>query len=524
MIKPYFYPAFLAASLLLCTPTPAQVLDLPNATIEELRSALALGKITSRLLIKQYQERIAKYSAAGPKINAIAELNPDALSIADQRDAQRQAGNVLGSLHGIPILIKDNIDTGDKMQTTAGSLALVGNYASEDAFVVKQLRAAGAIILGKTNLSEFANYISSRLPNGYSSRGGQVLNPYGLNFDPSGSSSGSGAAATASFAAATVGSETSGSILSPSNNQSLVGIKPTLGLISRTGIIPIAHSQDTAGPMARTVSDAAILLGAMSGVDSADPATAASAGKALTDYTPFLKADGLKGMRLGIPRRGFFDSKKEKADYLVVERAIQVLKAQGAVIVDPAEIPNAKQVNRLDYTVLDYEFKSDLNAYLAAHPQAPVHSLAQIIAFNKAHAKTALRYGQDILIGSNRIVHDAKAENRYRRQRALDLRLSRTAGIDAVMNRYQLDAVIFAMSNGADIGARAGYPTIIVPAGYREDGHPVGISFLGRAWSEGKLIQIAYAFEQASKLRRPPALSAAKYGCRYGQLKPCKKP
>jgi amidase len=522
LIKSRVYPTFLALSLLLNTPATAQVLDLPNATIEELRSALALGKINSRLLIQQYQERITQYNDAGPKINAIAVLNPDALSIAEQRDAERQAGNLLGSLHGIPILIKDNIDTGDKMQTTAGSLALVGNYASEDAFVVKQLRAAGAIILGKTNLSEFANYISTRLPNGYSSRGGQVLNPYGLNFDPSGSSSGSGAAATASFAAATVGSETSGSILSPSNDQSLVGIKPTLGLVSSTGIIPIAHSQDTAGPMARTVSDAAILLGAMTGVDPADPATAASEGKALKDYTPFLKIDGLKGMRLGIPRREFFDSKKEKADYLVVEKAIRILKAQGAVIVDPAEISDADRVNRLGYAVLDYEFKTDLNAYLAAHPKAPVHSLAEVIAFNKAHAKTALRYGQDILIAAQRIVHDAKAENRYRRQRALDLRLSRTEGIDAVMNRYQLDAVIFPMSNGSDIGARAGYPTIIVPAGYREDGHPVGISFLGRAWSEGKLIQIAYAFEQASKFRRPPALSAAKYGCRYGQPKPCK--
>jgi amidase len=501
----------------------APTLDPATATIPQLQTALGTGQLTSRALVESAMARIDTYDRKGPRINAVAELNPEAGVLADALDAERQQGRLRGALHGIPILIKDNIDTGDQMHTTAGALVLKDMRAREDAFVVRRLRAAGALILGKANLTEFANFVALKMPNGYSSRGGQVANPYNLRFDPSGSSSGSAAAVAAGYVPIAVGSETSGSILSPSNDQSLVGIKPTLGLVSRTGIIPIAHSQDTAGPIARTVTDAAIALGAMTGVDPQDPATTASAGHARADYTPFLRADGLRGKRLGIPRRGYFDNRREAADYQVVERAIALLKAQGAILVDPADLPAAERLNQRNYFVLDYEFKSDLAAYFARGGEAaPVKSLAEVIAYNRAHRKQALRYGQDVLLGSEKIVHNARNAARYRRERALDLRLARTEGIDAVMQKYNLDALVFPMSNGADVGARAGYPTVIVPAGYRADGHPVGISFLGRAWSEPTLLAIAYAFEQASHARRAPVLAALGGRCRYGQQPSCR--
>lgn len=512
-------PAF---GILAWTALAAPLPPIAERSITELREDLDAGRSTSRLLVEQYSDRIDRYDRQGPKLNAVAELNPDALALADQLDAERRQGKLRGPLHGIPMLIKGNIDTGDRMTTTAGALVLAGVHAREDAFVVKRLRAAGALILGKTNLTEFANFVSTRMPNGYSALGGQVLNPYGLDFDPGGSSAGSGAAVAASLAAAAVGTETSGSILYPANQNSLVGIKPTLGLVSRTGILPIAHSQDTPGPMARTVADAALLLGAMSGVDPADPATAASVGRVPADYTPFLKTDGLKGKRIGIPRQVFFQHRGEQEAYRLIEQAIRILRAAGAIVIDPADVPTASQVDRLGYYVLDYEFKTDLATYLSRPGStAPVKDLKQVIAFNRAHRRQALRYGQDVFAGSQAIVHDRRHTARYRRERERDLRLSRTLGIDAVIGRFALDALVLPMADGADIGARAGYPSIVVPAGYRKNGSPVGLTFLGLAWSEPKLIEMAYAYEQASHARRPPGLSTAKSTCRYGSGKPC---
>ncbi|HEV7517721.1 MAG TPA: amidase [Thermoanaerobaculia bacterium] len=498
-------------------PAPAPF-ELEEMTISQLQEGMKAGKYTARQLVEKYLARIEELDSKGPALHAVLETNPDALSIADTLDAERKAKGVRGPLHGIPILIKDNIGTADKMETTAGSLALVGGKPQRDAFVAARLRAAGAILLGKTNLSEWANFRSTHSSSGWSGRGGQCRNPYALDRTPSGSSSGSGAGAAANFAAAAVGSETDGSILSPSAASSLVGIKPTLGLLSRAGIIPIAHSQDTAGPMARTVADAAILLGAMTGVDERDTATRESRGKGLSDYAKFLDPHGLKGARIGVARKKLFGY-SAPTDH-VIEAALAVLKDQGAILVDPADIATVGKFDDTELLVLLYEFKADLNKYLAElGPGAPVHTLAEIIEWNRKNREREMPFfGQEIMLMAEKKGPLTSAE--YKKALAKNHLLSRAKGIDATLAKHKLDAIVAPTQGPAwlidlvngDSGAGgssttppavAGYPSITVPAGFAA-GLPIGISFMGPAWSEGKLIQLAYAFEQATKVRRPP--------------------
>jgi len=495
--------------------------DLDEATIAELQRRMETGAETSRSLVEKYLARIDAVDRRGPELRSVLEINPDAAAIANGLDAERRAGRVRGPLHGIPILIKDNIATGDRMMTTAGSLALAGAPAPADAFVAGRLRAAGAVILGKTNLSEWANFRSTHPSSGWSGRGGQTRNPYALDRNPSGSSSGSGAAVAASLAAAAVGTETDGSIVSPSNNASLVGIKPTLGLVSRTGIIPIAHSQDTAGPMARTVADAAALLGALAGSDPGDAATKDANTKGRRDYSSSLSREGLRGARIGVVRNRLFGY-SPAADRLA-EAAIADMKGQGAVIVDPANIPTLGKFDDSEFDVLLYEFKADLNAYLASRGQsAAVHSLADLIAFNTGRQGEELRYfGQEILVMAGK--KGPLSEPKYKSELARNHLLARTQGIDAVMTKYRLDALVaptggpawlIDLVNGdggtatapgpSTVTSVAGYPHITVPMGY-VGGLPVGISFFGRAWSEPTLIKLAYSYEQATKHRRPPA-------------------
>ncbi len=475
-----------------------------EASIKEIQVALTNHQITSFELVQYYLERIALYDQNGPKINSVLEINPDALDIASTLDQERKLKGPRGPLHGIPVLLKDNIDTQDKMHTSAGTLSLANSYAKEDAFLVKQLRNAGAIILGKANLTEFANFMTENMPNGYSSRGGQVLNPYGPGkFDVGGSSSGPGAAVAADLTPVAIGTETSGSILSPASSNSIVGIKPTVGLISRSGIIPIAHSQDTAGPMTKTVEDAAILLGALTGVDEKDPITGTSIGNAYTDYTPFLNRAGLKGARIGIARAKVFDWMNEE-QLEIINRAINELEREGAIIIDPITIPSINE--EWDYNVLYYEFKSDLNYYLSQlDEKVPVHSLKEVIEFNKQNEEAALKYGQTILIQSVE-TSGRLTETEYIQSRLRDLELSREKGIDYVMKEHQLDAIVFPANFGAGIAAKAGYPSVTVPAGYTNEGEPFGITFSGLAYSEPTLIKIAYAYEQASLHRIPPKL------------------
>jgi amidase len=446
----------------------------------------------------------------------VIEVNPDALGIADTLDAERRAKGPRGPLHGIPIVIKDNIDTADRMTTTAGSLALEGSIAARDAFLVERLRAAGAVLLGKTNLSEWANFRSGKSTSGWSARGGQVKNPYALDRNPCGSSSGTGVAVSANLAAVGVGTETDGSIVCPSGVNALVGIKPTVGLVSRSGIVPIAHSQDTAGPMARTVADAAALLGAMTGVDPRDEDTKRSAGRT-GDYSKALNRDALRGARIGVARKRFFGY-SPPADRLV-EAALEEMKARGAVIVDPADIPTADQVDGCEFDVLLYEFKADLNAYLSAlPPSARVHSLKEVIAFNEAHKEREMPYfGQEIMVMAESKGPLTSPE--YRKALTTCRTLARTRGLDATLDKFKLDAIVAPTGSPAwlidhvngdhflgassTLPAVAGYPNITVPVG-EVLGLPVGMSFMGRAWSEAKLIGLAYAYEQATTKRRPP--------------------
>jgi amidase len=499
------------------SPASPASFELAEMTISQLQEEMKSGKWTARQLVEKYLARIEELDRKGPALHAVLETNPDALSIADALDAERKAKGVRGPLHGIPILIKDNIATADKMETAAGSLALVGGKPPRDAFVAARLRAAGAILLGKTNLSEWANFRSTHSSSGWSGRGGQCRNPYALDRTPSGSSSGSGAGAAANFAAAAVGSETDGSILSPSAASSLVGIKPTVGLLSRAGIIPISHSQDTAGPMARTVADAAILLGALAGVDERDPATRESRGRAATDYTKFLDPHGLKGTRIGVARKKLFGY-SPAADQ-VVEAALAVLKQQGAILVDPADIETEGQMGDNELLVLLYEFKADLNRYLAElGPGAPVHTLAEIIEWNRQHRDQEMPwFGQEILLQAE--AKGPLTSPEYVKALKKNHELSRAQGIDATLAKHKLDAIVaptqgapwlIDLVNGDSGGgsstttpAVAGYPSITVPAGYAA-GLPIGISFMGPAWSEGKLLSLAYAFEQATRVRRPP--------------------
>jgi amidase len=498
-------------------PKAAPTFDLEEATIADLQKRMQTGQDTARSLAEKYLARIEAIDRQGPALHAVIEVNPDALAIADALDAERKAKGPRGPLHGIPVLIKDNIATADHMMTTAGSLALEGATPSADAFLVTRLRAAGAVILGKANLSEWANFRSRPSSSGWSGRGGQVRNPYALDRNPSGSSSGSAAAVAASLCAVAVGTETDGSIVSPSNNNGIVGIKPTLGLISRTGIIPISHSQDTAGPMARTVTDAVILLGAMAGTDPADPATAPADQDGRRDYTPYLDANGLRGARLGVVRDRLMGY-SHGADR-IMEAAIKDLERLGAVIVDPTNIPTLGQFRDSENQVLLYEFKTDLNKYLASlGPSAKVHSLADLIAFDKAHADREMRYfGQELFEQAQ--AKGPLTEQAYVQALARDHRMSQAEGIDAVMTQYRLDALIAPtggpawltdLVNGdsvsgsaSTIAAVAGYPHITVPAG-QVFGLPVGLSFIGRAWSEPVLIKLAYAYEQGTKHRQAP--------------------
>jgi amidase len=491
---------------------------LDEVTVAQLQDGMASGRYSSRRLVEMYTERINAVDRQGPALRSVIELNPDALSIADSLDAERKAGRVRGPLHGIPILIKDNIDTADRMMTTAGSLALQGSSAPRDAFVTAKLRAAGAVILGKTNLSEWANFRSTKSTSGWSGRGGQVSNPYVLDRNPCGSSSGTGAAIAANLAAIGVGTETDGSIVCPSGANALVGIKPTVGLVSRAGIIPISHTQDTAGPMTRTVADAAILLSAMTGVDPADAATTAGARRSVSDYTTALKADGLKGARIGIARKRYFGY--SPASDRLIDAAIADMKAQGAIIVDPANIPTAGGLDDCEFEILLYEFKADLNKYLAARgASTPVHSLTDLIAFNLREKEREMPFfAQEILVMAEKKGPLTSAA--YRKALTTCRARARTLGLDAVMTRFRLDAIVAPTGSPAwptDLvngdhflgasstpAAVAGYPSVTVPAGFAY-GLPVGVSFIGRAWSEATLIRLAYAYEQATKHRRPPA-------------------
>ncbi|HEX5736403.1 MAG TPA: amidase [Blastocatellia bacterium] len=505
-----------AGSALMQPPPAIKPFELEEVSIAELQRGMQSGKYSARSIAEKYLERIEEIDKRGPAINSVIEINPEAIEIADALDRERKAKGARSPLHGIPVLIKDNIDTADRMTTTAGSLALEGSRPTKDAFIAARLREAGAVILGKTNLSEWANFRSTHSTSGWSGRGGQTRNPYALDRNPCGSSSGSGSAVAASLAAAAVGTETDGSIVCPSSANSIVGIKPTLGLVSRSGIIPIAHSQDTAGPMARTVTDAAVLLGALTGTDSRDPVTAQSRGKSFDDYTKFLDKNGLRGARIGVARKFFGFS--DKVDRLM-QTAIDEMKRQGAVIVDPADVATAGKFDDSEFEVLLYEFKADLNSYLASlGPQARVKSLKEIIEFNEKNKEREMPYfGQEIFIRAE--AKGPLTSKAYKMALAKNLRLSRAEGIDAVMLKHNLDALVAPtggppwptdLINGDHFAgasstpaAVAGYPNINVPAGYIF-GLPVGISFFGRAYSEPTLIKLAYAFEQATSLRRPP--------------------
>jgi amidase len=526
---PASYVRVLAAFVVVATvavpgaqPPARPSFDLEEATIATLQQRMQGGQETSRSLVDKYLARIETVDRSGPNLHSVIEINPDARTIADQLDAERKSGRLRGPLHGIPVLLKDNIATADRMMTTAGSLALEGVKPPKDAFIVSRLRDAGAVILGKTNLSEWANFRSTHSTSGWSGRGGQTRNPYALDRNPSGSSSGSGAAVAANLAAAAVGTETDGSIVSPSNNNGLVGIKPTLGLLSRSGIVPISHSQDTAGPMTRTVADAAALLGAMAGADQDDAATNAAARRGRRDYSASLDPNGLKGARIGIVRNKYFGS--SPATDALAEAAIAVMKQQGAIIVDPANIPTLGKFDDGEFQVLLYEFKADLNKYLTwLGAASPVHSLKDVIAFNDAHKDQEMPYfGQEIMAMAEK--KGPLTSAKYVSTLARNRQQARALGIDATMTKFKLDA-LFAPTSGpaglidlvngdsgggsspSTVTSVAGYPHITVPGGFYR-GLPVGMSFFGRAWSEPTLITLAYAYEQATKHRKPPAFAA----------------
>jgi amidase len=506
------------------TSTPLPTFELDEITIGELHDGIMSGKYTARSITEKYLARIEEIDKHGPGINSVIEVNPDALAIAVALDNERGAPQAVGGagagprpLRGIPILIKDNIDTADRMMTTAGSLALVGAKPLKDSFVARKLREAGAVIVGKTNPSEWANIRSSHSTSGWSGRGGLTKNPYALDRNPCGSSSGSGAATSANLCAASIGTETDGSIVCPSSANGLVGIKPTVGLISRAGIIPISHTQDSAGPMCRTVRDAAIVLSVLAGIDPDDTATSARVSRLPIDYSQFLKSDGLHGARIGVVRKYFGFSDTVDA---LMETALDAIKKQGAILVDPADIETIGKTGDNETLVLLYELKADMNAYLAKlGPDAPMKSLKDLINFNERNREKEMPYfGQDMFI-------KAEAKGPLTTKEYLDaleanLRMARKEGIDKVMDEHKLDALVAptggpawvtdlvngdnAAGQSSSGAAVAGYPSITVPAGLAFDALPVGISFFGRAWSEGTLIKLAYSFEQATKVRKAP--------------------
>ena len=487
-----------------------------EATIAELQAAMASGRLSSRRLTQAYLRRIRQIDLSGIQLNSVIEVNPDALDIARELDAERRQGKVRGPLHGIPILVKDNFATRDGMETTAGSLALLGAEVPRDAFVIRRLRRAGAVILGKANLSEWANFRSTQSSSGWSGRAGQCLSPYVLDHNPCGSSSGSGTATAANLAAVSLGTETDGSIVCPSSHNALVGIKPTLGLTSRSGVVPLAHSQDVTGPMARTVTDAATVLGAMTGVDPRDPATADSKGHSYRDYRRFLDPNGLRGARIGVWREGVFGASPE-AD-VIGEAAIADLRRLGATVVDPTDIPNMDQVGDPEFTVLLCEFKDDIAAYLSELRHTDMRTLADLIAFNEANAERELRwFGQEIFLLSE--ATGGTADPAYAEALATSKRLAQES-IDQTMAEHDLDAIfsltgsppwttdlvngdhfLFGSSTPAAV---AGYPNITVPGGFTHGELPVGVNFIGRRWSEPTLIKLAYGYEQGTRHRHAP--------------------
>ena len=493
-----------------------RTLELEESTVAELQAGMRSGAYTARSIAERFLARVDEIDRRGPAINSVIEINRDALAIAADRDQERRAGRLRGPLHGIPILLKDNVDTADTMRTSAGSLALGESIAPRDAFIVERLRDAGAVILGKTNLSEWANFRSTHSSSGWSGRGGQTKNPYALDRNPCGSSSGSGAAVSASLAPLAVGTETDGSIVCPASACGIVGIKPTLGLVSRAGVIPIAHSQDTAGPMARTVADAAVLLGVLAGADPRDRATAASRGRAQADYTRYLDPAGLRGARIGVARNFFgFSDAVDRA----MDEAVAAMKSAGAVIIDPANMPTKGKFDDSEFEVLLYEFKTDLNAYLAGlGPRAPARSLADLIAFNDRNREREMPYfGQEIFLMAQK--KGPLTSRAYRLALTKNHRLSRAEGIDALVAKHRLHAIVAPtggpawptdLLNGdhftggsSTMAAVAGYPAVTIPVGYVY-GLPVGISFFASAYSEPTLIKLAYALEQTLKARRAP--------------------
>jgi len=510
-----------AAAALLAGGAQGGRFDWEELTVRDAQAAMNSGRVSARRLTEMYLERIERIDRRGPALNSVIETNPDALSIAEALDRERKAGRVRGPLHGVPVLIKDNIDTADRMMTTAGSLALVGARPRRDAFIVERLRAAGCVIVGKTNLSEWANFRSTHSTSGWSGRGGQTRNPYALDRNPCGSSSGSGAAVSANLALLGVGTETDGSVVCPSGTCGIVGIKPTLGLVSRSGIIPIAHSQDTAGPMARTVADAAALLNVLTGFDPTDAVTGTGSRHARMDFTRSLDPAGLRGARVGVARKFF--GFNDRVDKLMAE-AIDVLKREGATVVDPADLPTHGKLDAPEFEVLLFEFKADINKYLAGlapgdHPR----TLKELIDFNEKNRDREMPYfGQEIFVraeGKGPLTDPA-----YLKALRSSKSLAQAQGIDAVMRKHNLDALVAPtggpawttdLLNGDHFtggsstpAAVAGYPNVQVPAGYVY-GLPVGISFFGRAFTEAKLIRLAYAYEQATKHRQPPRLLPA---------------
>ena len=494
--------------------------ELHEATVAELQEGMESGRLTARSITELYLARIDALNSQGPELRSIIETNPEALSIASQLDGERQSSGPRGPLHGIPVAIKDNIDTHDQMTTTAGSLALEGSIPQQDSFVAQKLREAGAIVLAKANMSEWAYWRGFKASSGWSARGGQCRNPYALDRNPCGSSSGSGVAASASLAALTIGTETGGSIMCPSSINGIVGIKPTVGLWSRSGIIPISHSQDTAGPMTRTLRDAAVLLGAITGVDPRDEATAASESNFHTDYTQFLDSDGLRGARVGVARNfaGF-----DERVLAVFDQAIEDMKAAGAEVIDPADIPsmdNANVFSELPMRVLNYEFKANINKYFESlGANAPVKSLTELIAFNNENRDREMPFfGQERLIASEE--SGPLTDPVYLEALSTIQRHARTEGIDALVKEHNLDAIVAPTrdlawltdhimgdrlqgGSSAGVAAIAGYPDISIPMGF-VSGLPVGISFFGARWSEPTLLKVAYGYEQATNHRQAP--------------------
>ncbi len=490
----------------------------PEIGIGGLQRAMGAGEITTQQLVAHFLERIEAIDRSGPRLNSILELNPDAQEIAERLDRERAQGGPCGPLHGIPVVLKGNIDTADRMTTTAGSLAMAGSIPAQDAFISARLRQAGAVILAKANLSEWANFRGKNSLSGWSSQGGQTRNPYNADRSPCGSSSGSAVAVAADLCTVAIGTETDGSVVCPAQTCGIVGIKPTVGLVSRSGIIPIAHSQDTAGPMARTIEDAAILLNVLIGEDPRDPVTGSARGRCGVDHTEHLDADGLRGVRIGVAR-SFFGPHRE-VDRLM-SSCLEVLKDLGAILVDPANVETAGTWRESELEVLLFEFKHDLNAYLASlGSDAPVKTLAEIIAFNGTHANEVMpHFGQELmeLAQEKGPLTEAACTNALE----ANLRLARSEGIDATTRKHELDAIVaptggpawlidkvhgdYGISGCSSPAAVAGYPHVTVPAGY-VGGLPIGLSFFGAAWEEARLIRFAFAFERATQTRRTPSL------------------